>query len=41
MTRNSNMTKNLLRALRDYGYNEDAIEKIAGRNLLDYYARIK
>lgn len=33
--------ENLLRALRDYGYNEDAIEKIAGQNLLDYYARIK
>ena len=32
---------NLLRALRDYGYNEEAIEKIAGRNLIDYFARIK
>ena len=32
---------NLLRALRDYGYNEEAIEKIAGRNLVEYYARIK
>ena len=32
---------NLLTALRSYGYNEDAIEKIAGRNLVDYYARIK
>ena len=32
---------NLLRALRDYGYNEEAIERIAGKNLLDYYARIR
>ena len=32
---------NLLRALRDYGYNEEAIEKIAGRNLIEYYQRIK
>ena len=32
---------NLLRALRDYGYNEEAIEKIAGRNLVEYYQRIK
>ncbi len=32
---------NLLSSLRAYGYNEEAIEKIAGRNLLDYYARIR
>jgi len=32
---------NLLRALRDYGYNEEAIGKIAGQNLIDYFARIK
>ena len=32
---------NLLRALRDYGYNEEAIEKIAGRNSVEYYQRIK
>ena len=32
---------NLLRALRDYGYNEEAIEKIAGGNLIEYYQRIK
>ena len=32
---------NLLRALQDYGYSEEAIERIAGRNLVDYFARIK
>ena len=32
---------NLLRALRDYGYTQAAIEKIAGRNLIEYYQRIK
>ena len=32
---------NLIEALRDFGYSEDAIEKIAGQNLLDYFARIK
>ena len=32
---------NLISALRGYGYNEEAIEKIAGQNLIDYYARIK
>lgn len=31
---------NLFSALRSYGYNEDALEKIAGRNLLNYYARL-
>lgn len=31
---------NLLEALRDYGYSEEAISGIAGQNLLDYYARI-
>lgn len=32
---------NLLGALRDYGYNEEAIRAIAGENLLRYYERIK
>lgn len=32
---------NLFTALRAYGFNEDALEKIAGKNLLDYYARIQ
>ena len=32
---------NLLQALRDYGYSEEALEAICGRNLLDYYARIR
>ncbi len=31
----------VLRALRDYGYDEEAIEKIAGRNFCDYFERIK
>ena len=31
---------NLLQALRDYGYDEDALQRIAGQNLLDYYARL-
>ncbi len=39
--RHPGQMENLLRALRDYGYNEEAIEKIAGRNLLEYFARIK
>ena len=39
--RHPGQMENLLRALRDYGYNEEAIEKIAGQNLLDYFARIK
>ena len=33
--------ENLLQALRDYGYSEEAIGKIAGQNLLNYYDRIK
>ncbi|MGN0793996.1 MAG: dipeptidase [Aristaeellaceae bacterium] len=32
---------NLLSALREYGYSEDAIRGIAGENLLAYYQRIK
>ncbi len=32
---------NLIEALRDFGYSEDAIEKIAGQNLIEYFARIK
>ena len=32
---------NLLRALQDYGYDDAALEKIAGQNLIDYFARIK
>ncbi len=32
---------NILRALRDYGYNEEAIEKIAGRNFVEYMSRLK
>lgn len=32
---------NLLNALRRYGYGEDAIEKICGQNLLDYFARLQ
>jgi len=32
---------NLISALRDYGYNEDAIKAIAGENLLKYYERMK
>ena len=32
---------NLLAALRDYGYDGAALEKIAGGNLLGYYQRIK
>lgn len=39
--RHPGQLENLLRALRDYGYNEEAIEKIAGQNLIDYFARIK
>lgn len=39
--RHPGQLENLLRALRDYGYNEEAVEKIAGQNLLDYFARIK
>ena len=39
--RHPGQMENLLRALRNYGYNEEAIEKIAGQNLLDYFARIK
>ena len=31
---------NLLEALRDYGYDDDALECICGRNLLAYYQRI-
>ena len=31
---------NLIAALENMGYSEDAIEKIAGQNLLDYFARI-
>lgn len=31
---------NLLDALRDYGYDDEALEGICGRNLLDYFARI-
>ncbi|MBR6668830.1 MAG: membrane dipeptidase [Clostridia bacterium] len=32
---------NLIHALEEYGYSEEAIARIAGQNLLDYYARIK
>ena len=39
--RHPGQMENLLRALRDYGYSEDAVEKIAGRNLVDYFERIK
>ncbi len=39
--RHPGQLENLLSSLRAYGYNEEAIEKIAGRNLLDYYARIR
>jgi len=31
---------NLLEALRDYGYDDEALEGICGRNLLAYYQRI-
>ena len=31
---------NLLEALRQYGYSEEALKAICGQNLLDYYARI-
>ncbi len=34
-------TSNLLAALRSYGYDEEAIEKICGQNFLDYFARIR
>ena len=39
--RHPGQMENLLNALRDFGYSEEAIEKIAGQNLLDYFARIK
>ncbi len=39
--RHPGQMENLLNALRNFGYSEDAIEKIAGQNLLDYFARIK
>ena len=32
---------NIITALQDYGYNDDAIRAIAGENLLAYYARMK
>lgn len=32
---------NLLTALRNYGYNEEALENICGKNLLHYFARLK
>ena len=31
---------NLLDALRSYGYSDEALERICGTNLLDYYARL-
>ncbi len=39
--RHPGQMENLLGALRRYGYSEDALAKIAGQNLIDYYARIK
>ena len=39
--RHPGQMENLLRALRDYGYNKAAIERIAGQNLIEYYQRIK
>ena len=39
--RHPGQMENLLNALRRYGYEDEALEKIAGQNLIDYYARIK
>ncbi len=39
--RHPGQMENLLGALRDFGYSEEAIEKIAGKNLLEYFARIR
>ncbi len=39
--RHPGQMENLLHALRGYGYDGAALEKIAGGNLIDYYARIK
>jgi len=39
--RHPGQMENLLNTLRDYGYEDEALEKITGQNLLDYYARIK
>ena len=32
---------NLIQALQDFGYSDEAIGKIAGQNLVDYFARIR
>ncbi len=39
--RHPGQMNNLLQALRSYGYSDEALEKIAGRNLIDYFARIR
>ena len=39
--RHPGQMENLLNALRRYGYEDEALEKIAGQNLIDYYTRIK
>ena len=39
--RHAGQMGNLIQALRDYGYEEAAIEKIAGKNLLSYFERLK
>lgn len=39
--RNTEDMPNLLSCLRKRGYTENALEKIAGKNLLDYFARIQ
>jgi len=39
--RHPGQMENLLNTLRNYGYEDEALEKITGQNLLDYYARIK
>ncbi len=39
--RHPGQMENLLNTLRDYGYEDEALAKITGQNLLDYYARIK
>lgn len=39
--RHPGQMNNLLDALRSYGYSDEALEKIAGRNLIDYFARIR
>ena len=39
--RNPAELPNLLTALRNYGYNDESIERICGGNLKAYFARLK